>query len=181
MRISLVAVFMEEYITRAAALPLLSLASLRTIKAMPWPLWYIHFIVLGSAADNKFPYTHDQWYPHGYIYHSPPPFHCVVYWVLPTCRLQWIVDAAVNAALFMCVVVYLNKFYGGYEVVWWILLNAIYLLGPNNSEQWTRWIQARDMSERRRERKTMEDNRAVTHSELSVSNDNTPSFIRHYQ
>ena len=54
--------------------------------------------------------------------------------VLNICRLQWIVCAAVNAALFMCVAVYLNEFYGGYEVVWWILLNAIYLLGPNNSE-----------------------------------------------
>ena len=35
---------------------------------MPWPLWYIHYIVRGCALDNIFPYSLDQWYPPRYIY-----------------------------------------------------------------------------------------------------------------
>ena len=109
---------------------------------------------------------------------SPLPFHCKC-WVLNTCRLQWIVGTAVNAALFMCVVVYLNEFYGGYEVVWWILLNAIYLLGPNNSEhaEYRPEIWARGGGREKLRRTIVQ---SLTQSSQSVIII-LPSFIRHYQ
>lgn len=111
---------------------------------------------------------------------SPLPFHCDCWdLVLNTCRLQWIVVAAVNAALFMCVVVYLNEFYGGYEVVWWILLNAIYLLGPNNSEhaEYRLEIWARGGGREKMWRTIVQ---SLTQSSQSVIII-LPSFIRHYQ